>query len=72
MFKQGDRPKGRMPKEVEHSAERIELLVESGGPVWHNLVGMRLSAVAKDHGKEWANWLIVDCGLDGIGWSVHE
>jgi hypothetical protein len=68
----GERPKGKMPTDVEDSMSRIEDLIDGQGPVWHNLVGMRLSAIAQKYGKEWANFIIVDMGLDTMGWSPKE
>lgn len=41
-------------------------------PFSHNIIGLALSAVAKDHGNDVANDLIDDFGLEALGWRKVE
>jgi len=41
-------------------------------PYSHNIIGLALGAIAKDHGQAEANKAIVDFELEDKGWSQHE
>jgi len=38
-------------------------------PYSHNIIGLALSAIAKEWGNEAANRIIGEMGLDALGWS---
>lgn len=53
--------------QIEGEAEDIDVK-----PYSHNIVGLLLSQVAKEFGREAANQCIRDFGLEAKGWRVRE
>jgi len=47
----------------------IREVVRSRGPYWNNIVASVLNIVAKEHGDDTANQLIIDCKLERHGWQ---
>lgn len=54
---------------IKQAKDKIEEQLDFSGPFSHNLIGMYLGSVAKEHGKAAANKLIVECGLEDEGWK---
>lgn len=41
-------------------------------PFSHNIIGLTLQTVAKDHGTRAANLLIDEFGLELVGWKKYQ
>ena len=51
-------------QKVKWARQKIETAIEQSGPYSHNICSMALMAVAEAEGKEAANKLIEEYGLD--------
>jgi len=63
-----------MLKTLEELREKIEDEVPyvDVKPYSHNIIGLLLSQIAKEHGRAEANKAIEDFGLEELGWSKCE
>jgi len=55
-----------MARTLEEAREKIEEALLQNGSFTHNLVGLILSGVAKEHGYEAANNLVDEFALDDL------
>lgn len=55
--------------EARSEIRRLRPQVGKGG-YSHNIIGLILVRIARDHGQEYANQLIRDCKLESLGWTV--
>lgn len=52
--------------ELSEARKKIERAIEKNGPYSHNIVGMVLSSVSKDHGVKKANELLEEYNIEGL------
>ena len=50
----------------------IQGQIEDPGPYSHNVIGSTLRIVANDFGKDAANQIIRDLGLNELGWEEEK
>lgn len=55
---------------IEKWKERIEKAIEQNGPYSHNIIGLALSAIAKEAGNKVANDVIAEMDLEMYGFRA--
>lgn len=60
------------PRTYEEFKTDISELLAQGGPYAHNMISITLRLAAAELGRASSNRLVVECGLDRLGWSVEK